>query len=262
MLVGPRRSLARVIDWLAFTAASVVSNTPIPIAFDPILLHFAKTHPGDQAWVAAVVGALGAGVGGMCEMAAFRVLRRQYTSFATAVHRAPSGPWTAMRPRTRILYSLWLRMAVPARGARQERPEPAEGLRGYQGSEPLGWFYPWTAAMALTPVPFTVVRVAAYLGHARPGLYGLAIVIGRLPRHAAIVFLASALTFPPWLVPLTVVLAFSPLLWMLGRRVLPTSPDSPPQPPSTVRTNLHRQSSDSSHCRTPCPRSSPRDRAA
>ena len=181
-----------MIDWLAFTAASVVSNTPLPIAFDPVLLHFAKTHPGDQAWVAAAVGALGAGIGGICEMAAFRVLRR-HTSFDTAVHRAPSGPW----------------------------------------------FYPWTAAMAMTPVPFTVVRVAAYLGHARPALYGLAIVIGRLPRHAAIVFLASALTFPRWLVPLTLVLAFTPLLWILARtnlhrQFVPTSTDSPHQP--------HRQS--------------------
>ena len=186
-----------MIDWLAFTAASVVGNTPIPIAFDPVLLHFAKTHPGDQAWVAAVVGAVGAGAGGMCEMAAFRILRRRYTGLATSVHRAPSGPW----------------------------------------------FYPWTAAMALTPVPFTVVRVAACLGHARPGLYGLAIAIGRLPRHAAIVFLASTLTFPPWLVPLTAVLAFTPLLWILGRtnlhrQFIPTSTDSPYQPPPTVRTNL------------------------
>ena len=170
-----------MIDWLAFAALSVVSNTPIPIAFDPLLLHFAKTHPGDQAWVAAVVGALGAGVGGICEMAAFRVFRRRFTSFAGAVHRAPSGPWTAMRPRTRILYSLWLRMAVP--GARSAPKETGTSR-----------------------------------GRARPGLYELAIVIGRLPRHAAIVFLASALTFPPWLVPLTVVLAFSPLLWMLFRR--------------------------------------------
>jgi uncharacterized membrane protein YdjX (TVP38/TMEM64 family) len=80
--------------------------------------------------------------------------------------------------------------------------------------------------MAMMPVPFTVVRVAACLGHARPGPYGLAIVIGRLPRHAAIVLLASALTFPPWLVPLTVVLAFTPLLWILARRT--NLIDSPP----------------------------------
>jgi len=157
-----------LIDWLVFIVVSVVSNTPVPIAFDPVMLHFARSHPGDQAWMAAIVGALGAGAGGMSEMVAFRNLRRALPDFATAVRRVPSGPW----------------------------------------------FYPWTAAMALTPIPFTVVRVAACLGHARPGLYGLAIAIGRLPRHAAIVYLASTVMFPSWLGPLTLVLAVSPLLWI------------------------------------------------
>jgi membrane protein YqaA with SNARE-associated domain len=159
-----------VIDWLVFTVVAVVSNTPLPIAFDPVMLQFARTHPGDEAWVAAVVGALGAGAGGMSEMVAFRLLRRPLPDFAKAV-RVPSARW----------------------------------------------FYPWTAAMALTPIPFTVVRVAACVGRARPGPYGLAIAAGRLPRHAAIVYLASTLTFPSWLGPLTLALAISPLLWMLGR---------------------------------------------
>jgi membrane protein YqaA with SNARE-associated domain len=161
-----------VIDWLVFTVASVVSNTPVPIAFDPVMLQFARSHPGDQAWMAVVVGALGAGVGGMSETVAFRFLGRPLPVLATAVRLVPSGPW----------------------------------------------FYPWTAAMALTPIPFTVVRVAACLGHARPGLYGLAIVVGRLPRHAAIVYLASTVVFPSWVGPLTLALAVSPLLWILGRR--------------------------------------------
>ena len=38
-------------------------------------------------------------------------------------------------------------------------------------------------------------------------------------RHAAIVYLASTLMFPPWLGPLTLALAVSPPLWILGRRV-------------------------------------------
>ena len=75
------RSRAALIDWLVFIAVSVVSNTPVPIAFDPVMLHFARTHPGDQAWVAAIVGALGAGAGGMCEMVAFRFLRRRVRRF-------------------------------------------------------------------------------------------------------------------------------------------------------------------------------------
>jgi mercuric ion transport protein len=51
--------------------------------------------------------------------------------------------WTAMRPPTRILYPLLLRMAVRARGARRERPATSRGaLRGYQGAAPLGWFAP------------------------------------------------------------------------------------------------------------------------
>ena len=120
-----------MIDWLAFITLSVLSNTPIPLAFDPIMLEFARTHPSEQAWTAAVVGAIGAGVGGTFEMFAFRVLRRQYPNGGRGFFKAPSGPW----------------------------------------------FYPWTAAMALTPIPFTVVRVAAYLIQARPGLYGLAITL-------------------------------------------------------------------------------------
>ena len=167
-----------MIDWLVFTVVSVVSNTPVPIAFDPVMLQFARSHPGNQSWMAAVVAALGAGVGGISEMVAFRFLRRPFPVFTKAVRLVPSGPW----------------------------------------------FYPWTAAMALTPIPFTVVRVAACLGHARPGLYGLAIAAGRLPRHAAIVYLASTLMFPPWLGPLTLALAVSPLLWILGRRVLGRRP--------------------------------------
>jgi membrane protein YqaA with SNARE-associated domain len=163
-----------LIDWLVFTVVSVVSNTPVPIAFDPVLLHFARTHPGDQAWIAAVVGAVGAGAGGMSEMVAFRLLRRSLPDVVKVVRSAPSGPW----------------------------------------------FYPWTAAMALTPIPFTMVRVAACLGRARPAPYGLAIAVGRLPRNAAIVYLASSLMFPSWLGPLALALAVSPLLWMLRRRVL------------------------------------------
>ena len=159
-----------MIDWLAFIALSVVSNTPLPLAFDPIMLEFARTHPSDQACTAAIVGAIGAGAGGTFEMFAFRFLRRHYPNVGRGLFKAPSGPW----------------------------------------------FYPWTAAMALMPIPFTAVRVAAYLNQATPGLYGLAIAVGRLPRHAAIVALSSALTLPSWLGPLTVLLAVSPMLWMLA----------------------------------------------
>jgi len=155
-----------VIDWLAFIALSVVSNTPIPLAFDPIMLEFARTHPADQAWTAAIVGAIGAGVGGTLEMFAFRVLGRRYPNVGRGLFRAPSGPW----------------------------------------------FYPWTAVMALMPVPFTVVRVAAYLTRAKPSLYGLAVMAGRLPRHAAIVALSSRLTLPSWVGALLMLLAVSPLL--------------------------------------------------
>ena len=160
-----------MIDWLAFVTLSVVSNTPIPIAFDPIVLEFARTHPSDQAWTAAVVGAIGAGVGGTLEMFAFRFLRKQYPDVGRGFFKAPSGPW----------------------------------------------FYPWTAAMALMPIPFTVVRVAAYLNQPRPSLYGLAVTAGRLPRHAAIVALSSALSLPPWVGPILALLAVSPMLPPLVR---------------------------------------------
>jgi hypothetical protein len=51
--------------------------------------------------------------------------------------RAP-WRWTAMRPTTRITYPLWTRMAVPARGARQEILATSQGSAGYQGQS-LGW---------------------------------------------------------------------------------------------------------------------------
>jgi uncharacterized membrane protein YdjX (TVP38/TMEM64 family) len=177
-----------MIDWLAFITLSVVSNTPLPLAFDPIMLEFARTHPSEQAWTAAVVGAIGAGAGGTFEMFAFRVLGRQSPNVGRELFEAPSGPW----------------------------------------------FYPSIAAMALMPIPFTVVRVAAYLTQARPSLYGLAITAGRLPRHAAIVALSSALTLPSWLGPLMVLLAVSPLLlrWLAPIVSPACSTALPPTAPS------------------------------
>jgi len=48
--------------------------------------------------------------------------------------------WTAMRPRTRILFSLCPRMAVlGARSAPRNTGNQPRGSAGYQGAEPLGW---------------------------------------------------------------------------------------------------------------------------
>lgn len=66
-----------MIEWFIFVAASVVANTPLPIAFDPIMLRFAHSHAGRAAWMAAIVGAIGAGIGGASEIIVFRFLRRR-----------------------------------------------------------------------------------------------------------------------------------------------------------------------------------------
>ena len=88
-----------MIDWLAFIALSVVSNTPLPLAFDPIMLEFARTHPSDQACTAAIVGAIGAGAGGTFEMFAFRFLRRHYPTLAEDSSKRPPVRGSIPGPR-------------------------------------------------------------------------------------------------------------------------------------------------------------------
>ena len=50
------------------------------------------------------------------------------------------GHGTAMRPQTRILFSLLVRLAVlGARSAPRDTGNQPRALRGYQGAEPAGW---------------------------------------------------------------------------------------------------------------------------
>ena len=47
-----------------------------------------------------------------------------------------------------------------------------------------GVFYLFAAAVAASPLPFTVVRLAALSRRPRPIVYGVCVAAGRLPRYA------------------------------------------------------------------------------
>jgi len=51
-------------------------------------------------------------------------------------------------------------------------------------------FYVVAGLVAVSPVPITLVRVAAYWRRPRPWLYGLSVGLGRLPRYLGILWAA------------------------------------------------------------------------
>jgi hypothetical protein len=57
-------------------------------------------------------------------------------------------------------------------------------------------FYLFTAAIAASPLPFTVVRVAALARRPHPVLYAASIAAGRLPRYAVTVLAWDRLGLP------------------------------------------------------------------
>jgi len=90
---------------LAFVPAMVVTNTPFPIPSDAVLIAFAGGQPPALAIVAAVVGAICAGIGGLLELRLLdRIVDRQdvphhgrwfYASVVAAA--ALPIPFTAIR---------------------------------------------------------------------------------------------------------------------------------------------------------------------
>ena len=60
------------------------------------------------------------------------------------------------------------------------------------------WFHVWTALMAASPVPFSVVRLAVVGENPRLLPYALAVAAGRLPRWALTLWAWQALAQPRW----------------------------------------------------------------
>ncbi|MBI4266496.1 MAG: NADH-quinone oxidoreductase subunit M [Acidobacteria bacterium] len=74
------------------------------------------------------------------QMQATQTLRAMDNPHPPAPRTPTPGNWTAMRPVTRILYSLSRPHSGPSRAERgQKRWLPAKGSGGYQGAVPLGW---------------------------------------------------------------------------------------------------------------------------
>ncbi|MCH8288033.1 MAG: hypothetical protein IID12_02865 [Candidatus Marinimicrobia bacterium] len=59
-------------------------------------------------------------------------------------------------------------------------------------------FYIWIVLFALSPIPFTFIRVAMLWSKPDPVLYGLSVGIGRLPRYLLTIYLWQSLTLPVW----------------------------------------------------------------
>ena len=89
----------------------------------------------------------------------------------------------------------------------------------------IGWlphwkgrrFYLLTFVVAMSPLPFSIVRLAALRGAPRSIPYGLAVFLGRAPRYLLTIALWPALGLPPYasLILLCVVL-FAATVKLLG----------------------------------------------
>ena len=76
-------------------------------------------------------------------------------------------------------------LLVARLGARRTGP-PDRRTAGWRGGRA---FYLFTAAISASPLPFTLVRVAALARRPHPLAYGAAIAVGRVPRYAVTVLL-------------------------------------------------------------------------
>jgi hypothetical protein len=80
------------------------------------------------------------------------------------------APWTAMRPVTTILYSLWDRIAVRRAERAKKRLATSQGdPQGYQGAEPLGWL----GLGALTLTFACAITVATLAQEKEPARFGI-----------------------------------------------------------------------------------------
>jgi hypothetical protein len=60
------------------------------------------------------------------------------------------------------------------------------------------WFYILTFLFAFLPLPFSVVRLQVLRHRPQAALYGLTVMLGRLPRYLLTVFFWRSLALPAW----------------------------------------------------------------
>lgn len=140
------------LELLVFVPVAVLTNTALPVSFDPILVAFAAGRGPAEGLVLSIVGTACAACG------AFVDLR-----IATAVRRLKLPAWTSHFPA----------------------PEGAA-------------FYVWTALLALSPLPFALVRAALLRVRPSAPLYALAVAAGRFPRYLLLVFVWQSFALPSW----------------------------------------------------------------
>ena len=133
-----------LLDLAIFFPLGVLTNSWLPLPFEPVLLAFSATQSPETAWIFAVCGSVAAMVGETIDVKLIKALRPS----------TPSGGFTKWLANT--------------------------GQR----------FYLLAGLIAVSPIPITLVRVAAYWRRPRPWLYGLSVGLGRLPRYLGILWLA------------------------------------------------------------------------
>ena len=133
-----------LLDLAIFFPIGVLTNSWLPLPFEPVLLAFSATQAPESAWIFAACGSVCAMVGETIDVKLLETLRA----------RPPSRGFTRWLANT--------------------------GKR----------FYVVAGLIAISPIPITLVRVAAYWRRPRPWLYGLSVGLGRLPRYLGILWVA------------------------------------------------------------------------
>jgi hypothetical protein len=96
--------------------------------------------------------------------------------------------------------------------------------KGVGGAPCRRWFYALTFAVALLPLPFSLVRLALMRARPDPAKYAVAVGLGRLPRYLATVFLWQGIAAPSWvgqaILPAAIAIALVQY-WLSRRRTAP-----------------------------------------
>ena len=133
-----------LLELALFFPIGVLTNSWLPLPFEPVLLAFAASQPAETVWVFAALGSVCAMVGETIDVKLLGALQGK-------------------PPRRR--FTRWLANT---------------GRR----------FYVIAALIAVSPIPITMMRVAAYWRRPRPWLYGVSVGLGRLPRYLGILWVA------------------------------------------------------------------------
>lgn len=140
------------LELLLFIPLAVLTNTVLPVSFDPFLVAFAAGRGPREAWTLALVGTACAAAGALLDL------------------------------RVAALARTW---KLP--GWAHHFPAPSGAA-----------FYTWTALLALSPLPFVLVRAALIRERPSPALYALSVAAGRLPRYILLIFVWQTLSLPGW----------------------------------------------------------------